>query len=266
MNFFSHSFFTSFATVLLVASQVLALPHISSPSAPQQYDNTLRDRLGSIIALVNASGNIVARYDYDAWGNIISESGPSDFRFRWQCREYIHNLRTGLYYFRNRWYDPASARFLSKDPVGLNGGDLNLYIFCGNDPVNNKDPYGLQGMASYYNANSAELYLNSQRPQQQEFDLMVASGPAFNNNATFLSSARGANRLSITPRASSAITSLVNRLKSSLASFFGSKPCPPSGSVKDLYHYTNENAAQGISQEGLKLGGMLSSTQPQMED
>lgn len=47
-----------------------------------------------------------------------------------------------LVHFRARWYDPETGRWLSPDPIGLAGG-LNLYCFCGNDPVNRTDPSGL---------------------------------------------------------------------------------------------------------------------------
>jgi RHS repeat-associated protein len=62
-------------------------------------------------------------------------------RFLFQGREYSHV--TGLYYFRLRWYDPATGRWLSKDPIGISGG-LNLYAFCANDPVNYVDPSGTE--------------------------------------------------------------------------------------------------------------------------
>ena len=55
-------------------------------------------------------------------------------------REY--ECDTGLYYFRARYYDPEMGRFLTKDPIGLAGGDTNLYRYCGNDPVNCVDPRG----------------------------------------------------------------------------------------------------------------------------
>ena len=51
--------------------------------------------------------------------------------------------QTGLYYVRARWYDPELARFVSEDPLGLEGG-LNPYVFAGNSPVNGRDPSGLQ--------------------------------------------------------------------------------------------------------------------------
>src|SRR6185312_12184413 len=49
---------------------------------------------------------------------------------------------SGLLYKRNRYYDPASGKFTSQDPLGLGGG-LNVYGFAGGDPVNLDDPFGL---------------------------------------------------------------------------------------------------------------------------
>jgi RHS repeat-associated protein len=49
---------------------------------------------------------------------------------------------TGLYYVRNRWYDPVANRFVSEDPIGLEGG-INLYAYAANNPVNLRDPMGL---------------------------------------------------------------------------------------------------------------------------
>ena len=103
----------------------------------------ITDMQGSIHGFVNSSGTFVEQYDYDAWGNItFSQHPPAPFvasPYRWQGREYSE--ATGLYYFRARWYDPVSGRFLSKDPASLLGG-MNLYTFCHNDPVNFRDPHG----------------------------------------------------------------------------------------------------------------------------
>ncbi len=48
---------------------------------------------------------------------------------------------TGLMSFRARWYHAETGRWLSKDPIDISGG-LNLYAFCGNNPVNFVDPFG----------------------------------------------------------------------------------------------------------------------------
>jgi RHS repeat-associated protein len=50
--------------------------------------------------------------------------------------------RISLSYYRARWYDPAAKRFISEDPIGLDGG-INLYAYVGNNPVNLIDPQGL---------------------------------------------------------------------------------------------------------------------------
>lgn len=107
-----------------------------------------KDHLNSVLALVNAAGQIVEQYRYDAWGrttvfdangNSLSASAVGN-RYCWQGREY--SFKTGLYYFRARWYDPVAGRWLSNDPIGISGG-LNQYVMMGNNPVNFTDPFGL---------------------------------------------------------------------------------------------------------------------------
>lgn len=51
------------------------------------------------------------------------------------------DLDTGLYFFYARWYDPLLGRFITKDPIGLNGG-INLYCYTFNNPLNRVDPSG----------------------------------------------------------------------------------------------------------------------------
>jgi RHS repeat-associated protein len=113
----------------------------------------LKDHQNSIIALADASGNIVESYSYDAYGRTtIFDSNGAEIanhksaignRYLWQGREY--DSSTGLYYFRARWYSPETGRWLSKDPIGISGG-WNLYVFCGNNPVNFVDPYGFSNI------------------------------------------------------------------------------------------------------------------------
>ena len=49
---------------------------------------------------------------------------------------------TGLYYYRARYYDPKGGRFISKDPIGFAGGDVNLYRYVQNNSINRIDPTG----------------------------------------------------------------------------------------------------------------------------
>ena len=103
----------------------------------------LTDIQGTIWGYVDSQNNVVARWRYDAWGNVLDEEvtvpALASIRYRFQCREW--SAATGLVNFRMRWYDAEMGRWLSKDPIGLSGG-LNLYAFCGNSPVVHVDPIG----------------------------------------------------------------------------------------------------------------------------
>jgi RHS repeat-associated protein len=118
--------------------------HGSSGTTNYYY---LKDLANTVLALANSSGSIVESYFYDAYGNVTILNGSGTVisasaygnRFLFQGREYDYT--TQLYHFRARWYDPETGRWLSNDPIGISGG-LNLYAFCGNDPVNYVDPMG----------------------------------------------------------------------------------------------------------------------------
>ncbi len=107
----------------------------------------LKDHQNSVIALADETGTIVESYEYDAYGNtkVFNASGTEltesalGNRYTFQGREI--DWSTGLMYFRARWYNPQTGRWLSKDPIGISGG-LNQYVFVGNNPVNYFDPYG----------------------------------------------------------------------------------------------------------------------------
>ena len=106
----------------------------------------LTDVQGTVWGYADEAGDVVARWTYDAWGNVLSEEiaeGAAELRavrYRFQGRE--RSAATGLANFRMRWYDAITGRWLSKDPIGLSGG-LNLYAVCGNNVLIVTDPYGL---------------------------------------------------------------------------------------------------------------------------
>ncbi|HXG11328.1 MAG TPA: RHS repeat-associated core domain-containing protein, partial [Gemmataceae bacterium] len=83
------------------------------------------DRLGSVRDIVTTSGG-QNHLDYDGFGNVVVETNPVlGDRYRWTSREY--DAETGWQYHRARYYDPATGRWTSEDPIGFAAGDANLY-------------------------------------------------------------------------------------------------------------------------------------------
>ncbi|MBI5674311.1 MAG: hypothetical protein HZC48_00585 [Nitrospirae bacterium] len=119
--------------------------NIDEPLTRIKADGTirhyLRDALGSVIALTDDSGVVKTTYSYDPFGNTTVSGESSDNPFQYTGRE---NDGTGLYYYRARYYSPELQRFISEDPIGLDGGDVNFYAYVGNNPVSWVDPLGLK--------------------------------------------------------------------------------------------------------------------------
>jgi RHS repeat-associated protein len=100
------------------------------------------DGNGNVTMLINSSQAVVAKYLYDAFGNVLSASGllASANHYQFSSMEYYANA--GLVSYGRRFYDPNLQRWLNKDPIAEAGG-INLYRFVGNNPINEVDPYGL---------------------------------------------------------------------------------------------------------------------------
>ncbi len=103
----------------------------------------LADKLGSVRQVADPNGAVLDQLAYDSYGAIASETNAANGdRFKFTGREYDAALEE--YYYRARYYDPSTGRFLSEDPLGLAAGDPNFYRYVGNDPRNATDPMGLQ--------------------------------------------------------------------------------------------------------------------------
>jgi len=99
------------------------------------------DGLDSVTSLTNAAGTAAQSYTYDSFGNLLASSGTLVNNFRYTGREF--DSETGLYYYRARYYDPATGRFLGEDPIGFAGSGSNFYAYVGNSVTNFRDPSGL---------------------------------------------------------------------------------------------------------------------------
>ena len=98
------------------------------------------DIQGSIRAIADESGNLMASYVYDVWGNLISHDGPLSERndYLYTGREY--DWETGIYYYRYRYYNPEIGRFMQSSWELKE--EMNMYAYVNNDPVKGMDPTG----------------------------------------------------------------------------------------------------------------------------
>ena len=101
------------------------------------------DAIGSTVAMTDSSQTAINIYAYDPFGNILGQEESIDQPFKYVGQygvmaEYNDNL----YYMRARYYDPKVGRFILEDPIGFKGGNVNLSVYVGNNPVMLADPTG----------------------------------------------------------------------------------------------------------------------------
>ena len=109
------------------------------------------DIWGNINYIYNSTGTVVVKYEYDAWGKILSTTGTlastigaiNPYRYK----SYYYDTETSLYYVSSRYYDPENGRWLNSDDVmflGANGNiaSYNLFAYCENNPINMVDLTG----------------------------------------------------------------------------------------------------------------------------
>ncbi|MFM1652569.1 RHS repeat-associated core domain-containing protein [Brevibacillus sp. B_LB10_24] len=104
---------------------------------------------GDVVAITDANGDTLNSYEYDSWGNIVSQQEAMSNPFKYTGEMYDNESK--LYYLRARYYDPSMGRFISEDtykgqveyPLSL-----NRYTYTHNNPLNNVDPSGHYCMSS----------------------------------------------------------------------------------------------------------------------
>ncbi len=106
----------------------------------------LSDALGSTVGLGDGAGAVPTEYSYEPFGAVTTSGTTSTNEFRYTGRE---DDGTGLNYYRARYYHPGLQRFITEDPIGFGGGDINFYAYVFNDPLNFRDPDGLSPVGDF---------------------------------------------------------------------------------------------------------------------
>lgn len=125
------------------------------------------DHLGTPLALTDQNRSIHWAADYLPFGEIYNElivSASNEIRFPGQ----YHDRETGLYYNYFRYYNPKTGRYITPDPIGLDGG-INLFAYVQNNPVNEIDPVGLISLPDI------ELYFEERAMRQLAEEHTVAA-------------------------------------------------------------------------------------------
>lgn len=109
-----------------------------------------KDALGNIERIIDSTGKTIVKYEYSVWGELIEEKEIENKKIvednPYKYKSYYYDKESGLYYLKSRYYSASLHRFISLDQteymeIGSITG-LNLYVYCGNDPVNMADPEG----------------------------------------------------------------------------------------------------------------------------
>jgi RHS repeat-associated protein len=92
-----------------------------------------------VVAVTDATGKVVDRYNYDSWGEPIGkdyQTVPQQVRYA----GYWYDSEVQWYWLSVRYYDPEEMRFLQPDPSDEDG--VHTYAYVGDDPVDATDPSG----------------------------------------------------------------------------------------------------------------------------
>ena len=119
---------------------------------------------GDVTEIYNEEGTLVGKYNYNAFGEceIETDEGGIAEKNAIRYRGYYYDEETGFYYLKTRYYDPEIGRFITIDdtsylaPNGVNG--LNLYAYCGNNPVMNVDPEGTSWWSNFWNSTFGKVF------------------------------------------------------------------------------------------------------------
>jgi RHS repeat-associated protein len=111
--------------------------HLATVQPGGQATFGLEDTLNSTVATADQNGAANGQFSYEPFGETTSSGNDYPFHFTGRVP-----VAGGLYHYRARFYDPKVGRFVSEDPIGFEGNDVNLYRYAYNNPLKYRDPNG----------------------------------------------------------------------------------------------------------------------------
>jgi RHS repeat-associated protein len=213
------------------------------------------DQVGSVRLVVDTtSGAVVERIDRDEFGNILSDSaqGTQPFGFAGG----VTDGDTGITRLGTRDFDSATRTWTSKDPLTIQGGSANLYLYSGGDPINQIDPTGREwlNLAGALVGGGAGL-LGSAGGQALAYAAThngSLEGFRVNWNDAFTSAAWGAATGFVSPWAAATTRGavLLGGVSSLAQYYFGHTPCQRT--------LTGAALSLGLGMAGGAIGGSFS--------
>ena len=137
-------------------------PHADEVISHRHGDRSIfyhTDPFRTVRGLSDRFGQLVASYDYNSFGRLLTTSPAPVTDILFTGRPY--DAATGIVDYRLRQYDPALGRFLQRDPLNLMFPLQHSYAYVGNNPVNRIDPYGLWFNSLYETVGTVALGLGA---------------------------------------------------------------------------------------------------------
>jgi len=144
------------------------------PFTPGPVEFFVYNAVGHTIALTNAAGQLTQTTLYEAFGQTVVQTGTSENNRLRNTKE--RDASVGLDLDGFRYYDPASGRYVQRDPIGYGDG-MNVYRSVQNDPINGIDPLGLEQRTASWKYDETQ-WANRNEPS------VVAPGSAFMQSGT----------------------------------------------------------------------------------
>ncbi len=148
------------------------------------------DHLGTTQAMTDANQTPEPRIVYTAFGEVISASSPPDTRYQYVGEKGYESFSDlPFLHVGHRWYDPASGRFLQRDPLGIDGG-MNVYVYAAGTPTSSADPSGLD---RFYERKPGHSYFYLERDDgtYDRYDFVPGPGDNGEVNAGIITTTTG---------------------------------------------------------------------------